>query len=81
MDSDQAEVTGTTLTVPAALTRLMKSVRVAFETWLAVTPAGSCERSNWRKVVLPLPTARLASVPRLVVGRVELTLASPVRVT
>src|SRR5882757_5313509 len=81
LGSLHAEVTGERLTVPPVLTRLTNTVRVARNTWLAVAPAGSVLRSNCSSAVLPLPTYRLASVPKLVVERVTLTWASPVRAT
>jgi hypothetical protein len=55
-DSVQAEVMGARVTAPGALMRLTKTVRVAPEIWLAVVPAGSEVRSNWRSAVLPFPT-------------------------
>jgi len=67
--------------VPPVLTRLTNTVSVAREIWLAVSPAGNVLRSNCSSAVLPFPTYRLASVPKLVVERVMLTCASPVRAT
>jgi hypothetical protein len=61
--SPQAAVTGETVTDPAAFTRLTKTVSVACDTWAAVVPAGSEDRSNWRNVVSPLPTYRFESAP------------------
>src|ERR1700733_1052065 len=58
-DSPQVEVTGATLTIPAALTRFTNSVTVARETWLETMPGGNAVRSNWTSAVLPLPTYRL----------------------
>jgi hypothetical protein len=81
VDSLHVEVTGERLTEPPEFTRLTNTVSVACETWPAVNPDGNVLRSNWSSAVLPLPTYRLASVPRLVVERVRLTCASPVRAT
>ena len=77
VSSFQAEVTGEMLTVPSTLMRLMKTVMVAFVTWLEVVPAGRELRSNWMSEVLPLPMSRLDSVPKLVVVREVLTNVSP----
>ena len=54
--SVHAEVTGSTLTVPAVFTRLTKNVTFARATCAAVMPAGKPDRSNWIRPVLPLPT-------------------------
>jgi hypothetical protein len=54
--SPHAAVTGEIVTEPAAFTRFTKTVSVARETCADVVPAGSVAKSNWRKVVLPLPT-------------------------
>jgi hypothetical protein len=43
-------------TVPGVVMRLTKSVSEARAIWLDVVAAGSDVRSNWRKLVLPLPT-------------------------
>ena len=75
--SFQAEVTEATFTVPSTKMRLMKTVRVALEIWLAVTPAGRVVRSNCTRPVLPLPISMLASVPKLVPGRAVVTKVSP----
>jgi hypothetical protein len=55
-DSLQEEVAGESVTDPAVLTRLTKTVSVACEIWLAVVPAGTVLRSNCKNDVLPLPT-------------------------
>jgi hypothetical protein len=54
--SPHAAVTGEIVTVPPAFTRFTKTVNVARDTCAEVVPAGSVVKSNWRKVVLPLPT-------------------------
>ena len=54
--SPHAAVTGEMVTDPAVFTRFTKTVSVARETCAEVVPADSVVKSNWRKVVLPLPT-------------------------
>jgi hypothetical protein len=54
--SPHAAVTGEIATEPAAFTRFTKTVSVALDTCAEVVPTGSVVKSNWRRVVLPLPT-------------------------
>jgi hypothetical protein len=61
--SPHAAVTGEIVTVPPAFTRFTKTVNVARDTCADVVPAGKVVKSNWRKVMLPLPTSRLERVP------------------
>jgi len=75
--SFQAEVAAAMFTVPSAKMRLIKTVRVALETWLAVMPVGRVVRSNCTRPVLPPPMSMLASVPKLVPGRRVLVKVSP----